>query len=161
MISRRMKTRKKTKKKKFSAPFGFLQHPLPPSSHPTFVRLALSLMILAWFAAGMLVSVPARAQDSRSSHAHDFLIFATVFTDRGFALPGARARVRRSDEKKFRWEALSDRRGEFAIRVQQGAEFELAVEAHGFKPESRKIDARDGNRMDLTIQMEPVPGGKP
>ena len=109
----------------------------------------------------MIVSVPIRAQDSRVSHAHDFVIFCTVFTDRGFALPGARARVRRADEKKFRWEALSDRQGEFAIRVPRGVEYELAVEARGFKPEIRKIDARDGNQMDLTIQMEPVPGGKP
>jgi hypothetical protein len=40
-----------------------------------------------------------------------------VFTDQGFALPGARVRVRRADEKKPKWEATSDRRGEFAVRV--------------------------------------------
>jgi carboxypeptidase family protein len=153
-----MKTRKKTKKKS-SASFAFLQHPLPPSSHLTFVRLTISLAILAWLS-GAAVSIPIRAQDPRSPHAHDFVIFATVFTNRGFALPGARARVRRSDEKKFRWEALSDRQGEFGIRLPQGAEYELAVEARGFKPEIRKIDAREGNQIDLTIRMEPVPGGK-
>ena len=155
-----MKTRKKTTTKKSSAPFGFLQHPLSLSSHLTLVRLTIALMTLAWLAGATLVSVPVGAQDSKSSHAHDFVIFATVFTDRGFAFPGARARVRRSDEKKFRWEALSDRRGEFAIRVPQGAAYELTVEARGFKTEFRKIDARNGNRVDLTIQMQPVPGGK-
>jgi hypothetical protein len=106
-------------------------------------------------------AAPAGAQSSSKSHAHDFLIFATVFNDHGFAMPGARVRVRREDEKKFRWEAMSDRRGELGIRVQQGAEYEIMVEAAGFKTETRKLDARDGNREDLTIQMERLAGGKP
>ncbi len=70
-------------------------------------------------------------------------------------------RVRRKDEKKFRWEAISDHQGELGIRVKQGAEYELTIEAHGFKPQTRSIDARDGNREDLTLQMEPLAGGKP
>jgi hypothetical protein len=110
------------------------------------------------------MSFPAAAAASRSqtgSHVHDFVIFATVFTEKGFALPGARVRVRREDEKKFRWEAMSDRQGELGIRVKQGAEYELTVDAHGFKPQARKIDARGGDREDLTLLMEPVAGGKP
>jgi hypothetical protein len=103
----------------------------------------------------------AAEQPQTGSHAHDFVIFATVFTDRGFALPGARVRVRREVEKKFRWEATSDRQGELGIRVPQGAEYELTVEARGFKPQTRKVDAREGNREDLTLQMEQVAGGKP
>jgi hypothetical protein len=161
----RMKTRKKTKKRS-SAPFELFRHPLPPSRHLTFVRLTLALLGLAWLAGAASVSAPAAgAQSSSGSHAHDFLIFATVFTDRGFALPSARARVRRGDEKKFRWEAASDRQGEFAVRVPQGAEYEMTIEARGFKPETRKIDARGSNRTDLTIRMEPeiksLTGGKP
>jgi hypothetical protein len=69
--------------------------------------------------------------------------------------------VRRADEQKFRWEAISDRRGELGIRVKQGAEYELMIEARGFKPQTRKIDARGGNREDLTFQLEPQAGGKP
>ena len=89
------------------------------------------------------------------------MIFATVFTDRGFALPGARVRVRREDEKKFRWDAMSDRQGELGIRVKAGAEYELTVEARGYRTQTRKVDAREGNREDLTLQMEQVTGGKP
>jgi len=121
----------------------------------------IALLALAPVVGTALSFAPAEAQDSSNAHAHEFLIFATVFTNQGFALPGAWERVRRSNEKKFRWEALSDRRGEFAIRVQQGAEYELTIEARGFKPETRKIAARGDNRTDLTIQMAPVPGGKP
>ena len=120
------------------------------------------LLALAW-SSGM-VSAPeahAGAQSSSKSHANDFLIFATVFTEQGFALPGARVRVRRADEKKFRWEAMSDRRGELGIRVKQDAEYELTIEARGFKPQTRKVDAREGDREDLTLRMEPLAGGKP
>jgi len=69
--------------------------------------------------------------------------------------------VRRSDERKFLREAISDTRGELGVRVKQGAEYELTIGARGFKAQTRKIDARAGNREELTIQMEPSTGGKP
>ena len=163
-------TKKKTKKKRFDPLFHFFRHPLSPFGHPTVVCLTTALAGLIWLAGATFAFEPAGgAQNSSGSHAHDYVIFATVFTDRGFALTGARARVRRSEEKKFRWEAMSDRQGELAFRVPQGAEYEMAIEARGFKTQTRKIDARVGNRTDLTIRMEPQSephtepgtGGKP
>ena len=53
---------------------------------------------------------------------------------------------------------MSDHNGEFGIRVPPGAQYEMIVEAKGFKPETRKIDARDDVRADLTIRMEPLSG---
>jgi Carboxypeptidase regulatory-like domain len=100
-----------------------------------------------------------RAQTAPGSHAHDFLIFTTVFTDQGFALPGARVRVRREGERKFRWEGASDHQGELAFRVPPGTEYEIMIEARGFKTQTRKIDAKSDNRVDLTIRME-VPAEK-
>jgi len=159
-------TKKKTKKKRFDPLFYFFRHPLSPSGHLTFVRLTIALLGIVCLAGSTFAfDPPGGAQNASGSHAHDFVIFATVFTDRGFALPGARARVRRSEEKKFRWEAASDHQGELAIRVPQGAEYEMTIEAHGFKTQTRKIDTRAGNRVDLTIrlepQTEPATGGKP
>ena len=123
------------------------------------MRAALALAGIVFFA-GMApayewAGVP---QSSSSSHVHDFVIFTTVFTEQGFALPGARVRVRRADEKKFRWEAMSDRRGEVAVRVPQDANYEMMVEARGYKMQTQKVDATDGNRADLTIRMEPQSG---
>jgi len=78
------------------------------------------------------------------------------------SVPGTAAEeVRRSDERKFRWEVISDTRRELGVRVKQGAEYELTINARGFKAQTRKIDARAGNREELTIQMEPSTGGKP
>lgn len=90
----------------------------------------------------------------------EFLVFGTVFQDKGFALAGAKVEVRVSGEKKVRGEAISDRRGEFGIRVKPGAEYEVRVEAPGFAPQSEKIDARGGNRADIVVRMKPAQGGK-
>jgi hypothetical protein len=119
----------------------------------------ITLLALAW-AAGGFSPVAWSGQNQANSHGHDFVIFATVFTGQGFALPGARVRVRLADEPKFRWEAMSDRRGELGIRVKQGAEYELTIEAHGFKSQTCLIDAREGNREDLTLRMEQASEGK-
>src|ERR1700693_1998924 len=136
-------TKKKTKKKRFDPLFDLFRHPPSPFGHLTFVRLTIALFGLVWLAGATFAFEPGGgAQNFRGSHAHVFLIFATVFTAQGFALPGARARVRRSDEKKFRWEAASDHQGELAFRVPPGAEYELTIEARGFKTQTRKHDGR-------------------
>jgi len=142
-----------------------VQHPFTPTGHRSrCMRRLIFLLALIWSPVVLpTFAAPAGAQSSsnpKNSHAHDFIIFATVFRDQGFALPGARIRVRRATEKKFRWEATSDRSGEFGIRVPQDAEYEATIEARGYKPQTRKIDAHEGNREDLTIQMERLDGGK-
>ncbi len=157
---RRMTTIRTTKRT-FETILQILRQPLLRSGHLADRRRIITLLVLVWIAGAVSVAASAGSQDKPNSHAHDFVIFATVFTGQGFALPGARVRVRRADEKKFRWEAMSDRRGELGIRVKQGAEYELTVEARGFQPQTRKIDARDGNREDLTLQMQQIAGGKP
>jgi hypothetical protein len=142
------------------------RHPFLPDGHPIPLWRMSLLLALVWslfWSSGVIsaAAAPAGAQSSSNSHAHDFVIFATVFTTQGFTLPGARVRVRRADEKKFRWEGVSDHQGEVGIRVKQDAEYELNVEARGFKPQTRKVDAREGDREDLTLQLEPLAGGKP
>jgi hypothetical protein len=158
--------KKKMKKKRFDPLFDFFRHLLSPFGHHILVRLRITFVGLVWLAGAATVFAAAGgAQNSNGSHARVFVIFATVFNDRGFALPGARVRVRRSDEKKFRWEAASDHQGELGFRVPPGAEYEMTIEARGCKTQTRKIDTREDNQTDLTIRMEPQTdngtGGKP
>jgi hypothetical protein len=160
-------TKRKTKKKKSDALVPSFRHPLSLSDHPIPVRWTVALLGLLCAAGAAFAFEPARApQSSGGSHAHGFVIFATVFNDRGFALYGARTRLRREEEKKFRWEAMSDHEGELAFRVPPGEEYEMVIEARGFETQTRKVDTRQGNRVDLTIRMEPpraapAAGGKP
>ena len=139
----------------------FFRHPFPPPDHLIARGILPFAMLVLVLSPAAVQGMAAGDEKQGDTHAHDFVIFASVFTEHGFALPGARVRVRRTDEQKFHWEAISDRRGELGIRVKQGAEYELTIEARGFKPQTRKIDARGGNREDLTFQMEPLSGGKP
>jgi len=101
------------------------------------------------------------SKHTHSSHANDFLIIGTVFTDKALAFPGVRLRVRRSTEKKFRWDTYTNSRGEFAIRVPQGAEYEIVTVAKGFTDQSKTISAKSGISEDSVVfQMQPAPGGR-
>jgi hypothetical protein len=95
------------------------------------------------------------------SHANDFLIRGTVFTDKALAFPAVQLRIRRSTEKKFRWETYTNSRGDFAVRVPQGLEYEMVIHVKGFADQTRAIDAKAGlSETTLTFRMEPVAGGK-
>jgi hypothetical protein len=122
--------------------------------HGVFTALVLSILLAA-------AASPLAARGHQNKHAHDFLIYVTVFTDQGFSLPGATVRVRRTSEKKWRWDSVSDIRGEFAIRVPEGDQYEMVIQAKGFQSATREIDAREGNRDDFRLQMVPLPKGKP
>ncbi len=98
------------------------------------------------------------ADDKKKKPAEDFLIFGTVFTEQGFALQGAKIEVRRAGEKKVRGRAVSDRRGEFGVRVPEGAEYEVTIEARGFVKDARKVDAKIGQRFDFVARLKPVAG---
>jgi len=111
--------------------------------------------------AGQTTQTPEKNEKKKKhSHEHDFLLIGTVFTEKGFSLEGAALHVRRMTEVKFRWEARSDRRGEFAIRVPQGADYQIVVLAKGFQGQTRTVDAKSGDREDLVFRLVPASQGK-
>jgi hypothetical protein len=90
-----------------------------------------------------------------------FLVKGTVFTEQGFALPDAELRIRRANEKKFRWTVRTDRRGEFATRVPKGADYEISVRARGYEEQSHVVDAKAGEGDEgMIFHMSPIAGGK-
>lgn len=137
--------------------------------------------VVAWWAAALLgpfavflspasrVALASQPQSSSSaktgklkySHANDFLIRGTVFTDKALSFPGVQLRIRRTAEKKFRWEDQTNSRGEFAIRVPQGTQYEMVVRAKGFADQTRTIDARSGSgENNVVFRMEAAKKGK-
>ncbi len=106
---------------------------------------------------------PASSKPSkkRYSHANDFLIRGTVFNDKALSLPGVQLRIRRAGEKKFHWEQYTNSRGEFAVRVPQGSEYEVVVRVKGFAEQTRAIDAKNGEIQDnVVFRMQPAERGK-
>lgn len=93
----------------------------------------------------------------KSSHADDFLIRGTVFNEKGLSFPGAQLRIRRANEKKFRWETYTNSRGEFAVRVPQGADYEIVVQSKNFSGQMRTLNAKTGAREEsMVFRMEPA-----
>jgi len=97
----------------------------------------------------------------KASHASDFLVRGTVFTEEGLALPGAELRIRRSSEKKFRWDTASNSRGEFAVRVKIGTDYEVVVSAKGYREQTLAVSAANGERVkELVFRMQRQTGKK-
>ena len=90
------------------------------------------------FTAGLLAifvmvaaSSPSARADSKS-HAHDpyALLFGTVFGPNDRPLYGVKVRIRRADQKRPKWELVSNHEGEFAQRVPAGkADYIVSVDA--------------------------------
>lgn len=104
---------------------------------------------------------PRTSGSGKHSHKDDFLIHGTVFQPSGLACPGARLRIRRAGEKRFHWETRTNSRGEFAVRVPQGAEYQVSVEAKQYPAVVKTIDGKSGAREEsVVLHLRPAPGGK-
>jgi hypothetical protein len=130
----------------FSAASTQAQEPPPPTSTP---------------APTAPTTPPSKPGKEKYRHINDFLIRGTVYTDKALSFPGVQLRIRKTGEKKFRWESYTNSRGEFAIRVPQGSDYEMVVRAKGFAEQTRTIDANSGaNEESMVFRMQLTAGGK-
>jgi len=113
----------------------------------------------------------ASAQDSSSkanqpgkkkySHTQDLLIRGTVFDEKALSFPGVELQLRAEGQKKYKWDTYTNSRGEFAVRVPQGTNYEILVRAKGFVDQRRIVDTKGaGNDEAVVFRMQPVAGGK-
>lgn len=101
------------------------------------------------------------SSNGKHTHAHDFLVRGTVFQPNSLAFPAVRLRIRRAKENKFRWETYTNSRGEFAVRVPQGLQYELVIHLKGFADQTRMVDASSGISEDnVVFRMQARTGGK-
>jgi len=63
-------------------------------------------------------------------------------------------------ERKAKWDAVSDRQGEFGVRVPQGAEYEVRVKAKGYEEQKQQVDGKSSTYENLVFRMTPETGGK-
>jgi hypothetical protein len=130
----------------FSALCAWSQEPPPPSSAP---------------APAAPTAPPSKPGKQKYSHANDYLIRGTVFTEKALSFPGVELRIRKIGEKKFRWETYTNSRGEFAVRVPQGSDYEMVVRSKGYVEQTRTIDAKSGaNEESMVFRMQLTSGGK-
>ncbi len=90
-----------------------------------------------------------------------FLIIGTVFNENAMAWPGIEVRIRRKTEKKYRWEAYTNSRGEFAVRVPEGPEYEVLVKAKKYQDNVVTVNSTNGdNQQRVSVKMVPNATGK-
>ncbi len=101
---------------------------------------------------------PPSAQDSSSKHHRAipaFLILGTVFNEKDYAFPGVEVKIRRKGEKKFRYDLYTNSRGEFAVRVPEGIEYEVVVRQKKYKEQSQEVVANLAEvQKRLTFKLE-------
>ena len=104
---------------------------------------------------------PAAPSHEGSSKTHKtipaFLILGTVFNEKAYAFPGVAVRIRRKGEKKFRYEVYSNSRGEFAVRVPDGIEYQVVVAQKKYKEQAQEVAANMAEvQKRLTFKLELV-----
>lgn len=103
-------------------------------------------------------AAPAQESSStnkRKSKIPPFLILGTVFNERALAFPGVEVKIRRKGEKKFCFDTYTNSRGEFAIRVPDGIEYEVVVREKNYKEQSQVVAANMADvQKRLTFKLE-------
>jgi hypothetical protein len=117
-------------------------------------RLAGLLGILV-----LLIGSPWMAADSHS-HAHDpyALLFGTVFGPDQHPLYGVKITIRRADQKKQKWEVISDHQGEFAQRVPAGkADYIITADVKTPKSQPKPVltvHVENDERKDFALHLQ-------
>lgn len=106
-------------------------------------------------------ATPSKGGKQKYSYANNFLIRGTVFDEKALSFPGVELRIRRVGEKKFHWDTYTNSRGEFAVRVPQGSDYEMVVRVKGFADQTRTINAKNEDNLEnVVFRMQPATGEK-
>ncbi len=121
-------------------------------SNLAVLLLALFVLVIALAAAEKKPKKPTAASEAFS------VIAGTVYRPPGFALPGAEIEVTpESEDKPKKMKAVSDIRGEFALRVPVvPMKYRVDVKSSGYVPQQQTVAIEGEQRKDLTFQLEAV-----
>jgi hypothetical protein len=128
------------------------QQPAPPPPSPTEAPAA--------------APPAAPAQESSSTGKHKskippFLILGTVFNEHALAFPGVEVRIRPMGSQKFRFTTYTNSRGEFAVRVPDGIEYEVVVRQKNYKEQTQAVSANMADvQKRLSFKLETVKAAK-
>lgn len=86
------------------------------------------------------------------------LLAGTVFSPEGLSLPGVRVTIKRKQDRKPKWDAVSDRRGEFAVRLPAGRDtYEVTTHSKDFTNQTKSVELAGSERVDLILRLSPKP----
>jgi len=107
---------------------------------------------LAALAALAGVPAPAAKKKKKQSKKAEAIIAGTVFESSGLLLRGAKVEAASADGGRVLGRAVSDSRGEFAIRVPAGrADYIVAAEARGFERGEKKVEVYGDEKVRISL----------
>jgi hypothetical protein len=110
---------------------------------------ASALLLLVCLPVRMSAGARGREKPEVKAYA---LIIGTVWDPEGHPLYGIKVKIRRSDEKKARWELFSNHTGEFAQRVPVGkADYIVSADVKGYKLASGK-HLKPGSEVTVHVE---------
>ena len=118
---------------------------------------ASALLLLLLSASPLAIARNATPQSSNSSKNDYALIYGTVWGPDNHPVAGIPIKIRRTSDKKAKWEQTSDRSGEFAQRVPVG-KMDYVVEADIKMPKGQpkpQVQAHidDNEREDVSLHL--------
>jgi hypothetical protein len=123
---------------------------------------SVALLLVAGCAA---IAAPWSPAPQRKNTTPDYaLIYGTVWGPDNTPVAGVPITIRRAQDKKPKWELVSDRRGEFAQRVPTGKQ-DYVIQANLKLPKGQPkpeitVQIDDNERKDISLHV-PAPGPNP
>jgi hypothetical protein len=122
----------------------------------------LSLMLSGIVATAMGADPnPPQSKNSEKAYA---LLYGTVYGPDNLTVYGVKVHIRRSDQKKPKWELYSDHAGEFAQRVPAGkATYVIWADLKGYKSLNGKklqagqpvtVEVQNDERADISLHLK-------
>jgi hypothetical protein len=99
-------------------------------------------------------SSPGPLSKSKNKPIPSFLILGTVFNEKSLSFPDVQVRIRRTGEKNFRWETYTNSRGEFAVRVPPGYNYEVVIHVKNYQDQIQSVDSKIDVQQRLSIKLE-------
>jgi hypothetical protein len=110
-----------------------------------------SFVILLAFLLLPIACAHASSNDAKKPYA---LIFGTVYGPDDRPVYGVNIQIRRADQKKAKWELMSDHAGEFAQRLPAGAaDYIISTDPKHPAPEV-KVHIENDERKDISVHLQ-------
>jgi len=115
-------------------------------------QLAASLAVIL----AALFSPPGALQAEKEKEEPYVLLRGTVFTAGGLALPGVPLTIKVKDDSKPKWRAVSDRRGEFAVRLPLGRQtYEVSTHSGEHGNQTKTVDIDEQKSVNVIFRLSP------
>jgi hypothetical protein len=112
-------------------------------------RMTRIALLLGFLACAFALPLTGADKDKEKSYA---LLSGSVHSAEGFALTGIPVSVRREEDRKPRWRAVSDARGEFALRLPaEAATYEVATESKEHENQAKTVRVAGTDKETVVV----------